>query len=311
MAANKAVTLFAAEMSVANLQQLALRGGMTATEVVVGLFTGKITAATAAQAAFNAVSAAVPFGVLLAGFAAVVAVTVSFSNYISNAADEINDMKIADSVDVIIEKTNSATEALRQNREEFENLIESQKEKSNADNAEINNIQRLWNELKNYIDESGNVIANNERANAIIDLLNNNYDMNIEYINGQIQGYSELAGSMDNYIEKLRLEARIRNNQPVYDNAIKNIDELQAKLDELEQQESDNMRYFNLTVENENFSAATGVFAEEFNSIRLQKAAIENEISKYQKDIDDFEGLFVKQHQTSGNDYISAQRAVL
>lgn len=298
MAANRAVTLYAAEMSLANLQQLALNGSMTASEIVVGLFTGKITAATAAQAAFNAVTAAVPFGVVLAGFAAVIAATVSFANYIDNAADELNDMKIADPIDVIIEKTNSATEALKQNREEFENLIESQKEKGDADNAEINNIQRLWNELKSYVDESGKVIANNERANAIIDLLNNNYDMNIEYINGQIQGYSELAGSMDNYIEKLRLEARIRNQQPVYDNAIKNIDELQTKLDELEQQESDNMRYFNLTVENENFSAATGVFAEELNSIRLQKAAIKAEITEYQKDVDEFEGLFAQKYQS-------------
>lgn len=298
MAANRAVTLYAAEMSLANLQQLALNGSMTATEVIVGLFTGKITAATAAQAAFNAVTAAVPFGVVLAGVAAVIAATVSFANYIDNAADELNDMKIADPIDVIIEKTNSATEALKQNREEFENLIKSQKEKGDADNAEINNIQRLWNELKTYVDESGKVIANNERANAIIDLLNNNYDMNIEYINGQIQGYSELARSMDNYIEKLRLEARIRNQQPVYDNAIKNIDELQTKLDELEQQESDNMRYFNLTVENENFSAATGVFAEELNSIRLQKAAIKAEITEYQKDVNEFEGLFAQKYQS-------------
>lgn len=305
MAASRAVTLFAAEMSFANLQQLALRGGMTASEIVVGLFTGKITAATAAQAAFNAVSAAVPFGVLLAGLAAVVAATISFSNYISNAADEINDMRIADSVDIIIEKTNSATEALRQNREEFENLIESQKEKSNADNAEINNIQRLWNELKNYVDESGNVIANNERANAIIDLLNNNYDMNIEYINGQIQGYSELAGSMDDYIEKLRLEARIRNNQPIYDDAIKNIDGLKAELSELEQQESDNMRYFKFSSENENFSAATGVFAEELNYIRQRKAEIESEISSYQQTIDDFEGLVTQKYKPSNDEYKS------
>lgn len=55
MATNTALTLLAAETSVATFHQAALASGMSFTEVVVGLFIGKLTLATAAQAAFNAV----------------------------------------------------------------------------------------------------------------------------------------------------------------------------------------------------------------------------------------------------------------
>ena len=51
-AANTALTLLAAETSAATFQQAALASGMSFTEIAVGLFTGKITAATAAEAAF-------------------------------------------------------------------------------------------------------------------------------------------------------------------------------------------------------------------------------------------------------------------
>lgn len=105
-------------------------------------------------------------------------------------------------------------------KESLDNLLESQKKINDADNANIDNIQRLWNELENYVDSNGNVIDCNERAVAIIDLLNNNYGLNINYQNGMIQGYQNLADSMDNYIEKLRKEALIRNMQPVYDEAV-------------------------------------------------------------------------------------------
>lgn len=55
MATNAALTLLAAETNVATCHQAALASGMSFTEVVVGLFIGKLTLATVAQAAFNAV----------------------------------------------------------------------------------------------------------------------------------------------------------------------------------------------------------------------------------------------------------------
>lgn len=105
-------------------------------------------------------------------------------------------------------------------KESLDNLLESQEKINDADNANIDNLQRLWSELENYVDSNGNVIDCNERAVAIIDLLNTNYGLNIDYQNGMIMGYQNLAGSMDNYIEKLREEALIRNMQPVYDEAV-------------------------------------------------------------------------------------------
>lgn len=300
--ANLQLAMLAAQSGSAAVAQTALAGGLSLTEIAAGLFTGKITLATAAQSAFNKVVLANPIGILLTAFALATAAAVGFSNTINEMADEI---EIAAPVQAFVAKTNAATEAIRQQREEFEKLKESQKEKEAADNAEINNIQRLWGELQNYVDESGNVISNNERASEIIGLLNENYDMNIEYIGNQIQGYSELANSMDDYIEKLRMEARIRNNQPVYDEAIKNLDELQSKYDELEKQEEEKLKAFTVAGEKyastgeESFLSAQGAFAEQIGAIRNQKEELKTQMSEYQKVADEYEGLFSKDNNSS------------
>ena len=285
--ANLQLVLLTAQSGAAAVTQTALAGGLTAAEIAAGLFTGKISMATAAQSAFNKVALLNPFGVLLAAFAALTVAAVKFSDTINEAAEEI---ETAAPVEAFVSMTNRATEELQKQKKAFDELTESQNQKSAADNSQINNIQRLWSELQNYVDASGNVISNNERAAEIIGLLNDNYDMNIEYIGNQIKGYSELAGSMDEYINQLRLEARIRNGQPVYDEAIKNIDELQSKYAELEDQEAFKLKAFNAADNTD----VKGIFGSQLSAIRDQKAEIEAQMSEYEQVINEYEDLFSK-----------------
>lgn len=232
----------------------------------------------------------------VAGIAALVTAVVALKNYIDDAAEEI---RIAAPMDGISEGCYKAIDAMHQQREEFEKLTAELKETEATEKAQINNMQNLWKELQNYVDENGRVISSNERASEIIGLLNSNYNLNIGYINGQIQGYGDLASSMDGYIERLRTEARIRNNQPIYDDAIKNVDELQERLSELEKMEENAVAMFS---KNEGNIEVQGRYATALSAIKTEKEELEKLIGDYQLVIDDYENLF-SENSLHGSDY--------
>lgn len=224
-------------------------------------------------------------GALVAGL---IAAAVATKNWIEEL-DEIENT--GPHMEGFLEDCYESIEALEKQREEFDKLSASMAESEAGEMAQISRLDELWKELQGYVDENGKVISSNERASEIIGLLNNNYDMNIGYIDGQIQAYGELAGSMDQYIEKLRQEARIRNRQPAYDEAVKNYDELEKRLEDLAAKEEQTLAAFELAGKNKN-ADVEGVLAVEFGAIKKEKAAIEAELEGYKQVIDDYEGLF-------------------
>lgn len=196
---------------------------MKLAEVTVGSLTAKLAAlATAANLTMLGISAL--GAVLIAG-------ALAFKNYVDN-------MDVSAPMDNFEREMYEGSEAIREQTKAFEELKQSENEKIEADIAETNNIARLWKELQNYTDENGNVVKSNERANEIIGLLNDSYGLNISYIDGQIQGYSDLCGSMDDYLERLRNESRIRHGREAYDEAVSEYDKLKAEQDELREQEA-------------------------------------------------------------------------
>lgn len=286
-AANKALVLLSAETNIAAFQQVALSSGLSLTEIAVGLFTKKITLATAAQAAFNAVSQStlITIAASTAALAALAAVTIgaalAFKNYVDN-------METAAAVDPWYEQAQKNVDAIKSEQQAYKELLKSRNENISAGNAQADNIQRLWSELQNYVDVNGNVISDNERASEIIGTLNSVYGMNIEYINGQIQAYGELAGSMDEYIAKLRLESKIRSGQEAYDEAIKNQEECNNKRLELEEQLNTKIAAFQATDNND----VKGVFAVQIGALREEIAALDDTAKMYEDTIADYEGLF-------------------
>lgn len=298
LSANKALNLLAAETSAAAFQQTALASGMSMTEIAVGLLTGKLNIATAAEALLGVeinktTVAAIASKAALAGLAAVaIAGALAFKNY-------VDDMETAAQSDPWTEKYDEQTRAIREQQSALEELSAAREEANKSDNAEIDNIQRLWSELQNYVDETGNVIAENERAAQIIELLNNNYDTNIDFINGQIQGYQDLSTSMDDYIANLRLESQIRNGQDTYDEAVANYQEYvkkrEALLDELDLKE----KAFTKAREDGNTEVAM-VFGEQANSLKLAIEALDEIISEYSEEMFEYESLFSQQMSQGG-----------
>lgn len=285
--ANVQLALLAAQSGTAAVAQTALAGGLTATEIAVGVFTGKISLATAAQAAFNAVTQSTMLTVVastaaLAGLAAVtIGAALAFKKYVDN-------METSAETDPWLEQSQKKVAAIKEEQQAFKDLLATQEEKNASSNAEANNIQRLWSELQNYVDENGNVVSSNERVSEIIGTLNSAYGMNIECMDGQIQGYGKLADSMDDYIEKLRLEAKLRNLQPAYDEAIAGQEKYNDQRLALEQQLNDKIAAFQATDDND----IKGVYAVQIGGLREEIAALDETYAMYRDTIAEYEGLF-------------------
>lgn len=249
---------------------------MKLAEVTVGSLTAKLAAlATAANLTMLGISAL--GAVLIAG-------ALAFKNYVDN-------MDVSAPMDNFEREMYEGTEAIREQTKAFEELKQSENEKIEADIAETNNIARLWKELQNYTDENGNVVKSNERANEIIGLLNDSYGLNISYIDGQIQGYSDLCGSMDDYLERLRNESRIRHGRESYDEAVSEYDKLVAQRDELQKKETALYGLFQKRKEAGETESAEQA-ASWRNSVSNQIADLDILISEYEDTMRDYESLF-------------------
>ena len=313
------LALLKMEAGAAAVAQAAEAGSLTLTEVAAAALTGQITLlsvvksawrrvterTTASLAKMNITLSATTFGIAAVGAALIVG-ALAFKNYVDN-------METAAEADPWTEKYDEQTRAIREQRAELEELAAARDEANKADNAEADNIQRLWSELQNYVDETGNVIAENERAAEIIELLNKNYGTNINFIDGQIQGYKDLSSSMDDYIANLRLESQIRNGQDAYDEAVANyqdyVRQREALLDELDLKE----RAFTKAREDGNIEVAE-VFGEQANSIKLAIGELDEIIGEYSAEMEEYESLFSSQKTQGGGtnpfmDFVNGQIA--
>lgn len=295
----KAIQLVQSASAASTAAQTALAASGTAAAASEDALAVSGAAATASQEALAAATKMATSAQLLL-IAALGAVAIALASYVAKGFDEAAEMmdKATFSAKSLSDKIQDETDVLRENREALEDLKKSQEEKIAADEAEINNIERLWKELQTYVDENGNVISNNERANEIIELLNRNYDMNIGYIDGQIQGYQNLAGSMDDYLAKLRLESRIRNGQGAYDEAVAQYDDLIKKRDELMAQEESARQLWEKQAKAGDVEAAN-LTGNARAALQKQIAEVEADIANCEDIMGEFEGLYASSIETA------------
>ena len=87
------VALLAMETGAAGVAQAALNGELTIGETIVALLTGKITLATAAQAAWNTATAAFPYAIIVGAIAAVGFAVKNVSDAYKNAKIDVEALK--------------------------------------------------------------------------------------------------------------------------------------------------------------------------------------------------------------------------
>lgn len=189
--------------------------------VIIGVITGKISLAAAAQAAWNAIMSANPIMLIITALAALavgIGVYVAATNKASDA--ELEHQK---QVEASIERTNELKDSMESQKESYANSIQSTEESTAAKLSEMERTQELANELMTLADSEGNVAEKNrERVDFILGELNGAYGTEYALIDGQIQKYSELVDSINKVIEAEKAKALVSSYSSQLQEAYKN-----------------------------------------------------------------------------------------
>lgn len=224
--ATKTLTATAKMLSAAEkanaLQVLAASGALTAKEMVVGVCTGKIKLATAAQAAWNAVMNANPIGLLVTAIGALVAGIGAYAFTQKSAASATGELT---------EKQKENIEASKEAIKNIEEEAAARQKTINASTVEIDQAESLWNELTKITDENGRIKDGYEaRANYITGELSSALGMEIALTDGVISNYQQLTGSIHDLIAAKKAQAVMDSMESEYAQAIQEQAENVAKL---------------------------------------------------------------------------------
>ncbi|MDO4174557.1 MAG: phage tail tape measure protein [Eubacteriales bacterium] len=212
-----------AHEAASRLTLVTLNGGLPITTTLVGVMTGKITLATAAQAAWNAVASVNPY--ILIG-TAVAAAAVGIGVLVATQEKEVSAYK--EVVDSVYEE-----------KEALDELKESRDEAISSNLAEIDNAEALIYQYKALADETGVVREGTDeyaRAKALAKQINAVAPGAIEDLEDENGAYLQICDSIDLLIAKKRAEAIADANQESYDTAIQNRQQYVEKLNELDEQ---------------------------------------------------------------------------
>ena len=173
-----------------------------------------------------AVLSAHPIGLAVA---AVGALTTALISLFNTESDEEKRHK------EVMNNLNAESEAISEQVSSWDSLKEARQRNINVGMTEIAHIQSLYDELTTLVDENGNVIDGYEaRAEFITGELAQALGIELQYTNGQIQGYQELTGEIDKLIEKKKAQIILNASEEAYTEAVKNQIDAQTKLNKVE-----------------------------------------------------------------------------
>lgn len=115
----------------------------------------------------------------------------------------------------------SDRETIDKNIESWNGLKDSQQEALNSGMSEMTYLGNLKSELADITDENGKVKKGyEERANFITSTLSEALGIEIEMVNGVIQNYGELMGTLDEVMEKKKAQIILDSQAGLYSEAI-------------------------------------------------------------------------------------------
>lgn len=222
-AASVSLAALEAETTAATFQQAALRSGMTLTETVVGLLTGKITLATAAQAAWNAVIAINPM-VFLA--AALTGAAVAIASYTIKASAATEATKEAG------EAVNNAAESL----DDLNSRIADNSSATQKNEDELKNKIAIYEELRQQYEKTG---EGEEQLKEIMQEIQELSPTTISFIDEETGAYLSLADSIDDVIAAMERKRDMENLDSAWNTAKDNLDDLYEQQQKLKDDEAD------------------------------------------------------------------------
>lgn len=176
-----------------------LASTMSASELVVGVLTGKVSLATAAQVAWNAALNANPIGLAIAAVAALAAGLVALDIVIGDSIEQT--YRLSDGQKKVLNSCEDTTNALNEQREAREEAVQSI-------DREYDGYESLVSELESITDANGKVKAGYEdRAKVITGLLSDALGTEISMTDGVIDKYKETISTIKELIVQKKAEA--------------------------------------------------------------------------------------------------------
>lgn len=246
-------------------------------------YTAATKLGTAAQQIMNSTLLANPYVLTLAAVTALTAGIIVYAKMHKSASEQA------------VESAKAERDAIKETQEAYENARNERAKDVAANVEQIDYVKRLSDELRNLADETGTVEDKDRaRASFILTELNNALGTEYTLTGNQIQRYSELCDSIDQVIEKKRLEALLSGINEDYAEAIKNrtqanlemaaalakVEETQKKIEEMEN--SDNSTYLKMTKEYQDLKNNLETYTDEYE-IAVEKVEGYNKaISAYE-----------------------------
>lgn len=192
---------------------VAYKIGAAAAQIATSGLTKALLGAEKAQKLLNLAQAATPWGLALAGVAAVTTAIVAYCAASDNAVESTS--ILTDSEQALLASTQEAAEAFRSQRD-------ATADTAAGINAQMDHTKQLADELGNLADASGKVQeADRARAEFILGQLNEALGTEYSMVNGQIQSYGKLRNSIEDLIATKRAEALLEVYKSDYEAALK------------------------------------------------------------------------------------------
>lgn len=212
--AEKAVDVYTAAANAARNAELLHSATLSAKNAIVGVLTGKITLLTAAQATYNAVTAACPIGLLIAGAAALTIGLVSLLTATKEESEAMQEFR---------KRLEETTSSIEDQVEARKNMKEAAQESINQSLSEMDYTERLIDQLKELCDANGQVKTGYEnRAKALAEQINSVIPDAIQLTEKEGQAYVQTASDLELLMEKKRVNAILNAKEEAYTAAIQN-----------------------------------------------------------------------------------------
>lgn len=178
-----------------------------------------------------------------------------------------------------------------------------------AENS-IDIADRALDSLDDLVDENGNLKDAQANVDEQLKILNETFGLNLEVVDGQIQGYKDLKDSYEEYCKSLRKNAQLEAMHPTYVRSIERLGQIDDEIKDLE------TKAFGETGTGGTFGDLEAVRRLDMMPDDLyadkRKAYTETDFYKYWKAEEDKKrGLFKADITKSGADYKNFLKALL
>lgn len=181
--------------------------------VAIGVLTGKITLAEAAQWLWNAAMSANPIGIVITAVGLLTGALVLLTDTTDGLSEEER---------LAAERSAELTEAINERKQAYEELSAQQDEAAEKNLAELGRTEDLWKELQKLTDEKGKVKdADKEQVEFILGQLNEAFGWEFKLVGDQIEQYETLEASIYRAIDAKKAQIILDSEQAVYTEAVR------------------------------------------------------------------------------------------